>query len=316
MPGRQARSTVGGGEQPDAVDGAYGGGVHAGEGAGVADGVARRDLGRVPGAGVEQFDAVFAGRHGVEKVAHQAGFEIDTHPGEHGRYLGGRRRGRAGELWNNPGLFGFRQTDPQAQPERFGDFGGEEVAHVLSADPPHQFAGQETPGDGVVVERGSRLPQRRHRFERGHAPRPIREVRCADTGFGFEAAQPGPVGEQVGDRHIRFAVGGELRPVLPDRRIEVELSTFDEQVHAGCRDPFRGRHQHHQRLCVPSFSGDRIVPGPQVDDDPAVTMDTQLRGTRVFLVRLPERDPNVLVPTLDEPLDQHHHSSSRSGGTA
>ena len=68
------------------------------------------------------------------------------------------------------------------------------------------------------------------------------------------------MGEHVAQRDVGLAVGRELGPVARDRRIEIELSAFDQRVNAGGGHALGGGEDEHQRVRGP------LPPGPGVRD--------------------------------------------------
>ena len=112
------------------------------------------------------------------------------------------------------------QADPEVDAERLGDGLAEERAERAAGDPAHQLADRPAEVDHVVAVAGARLPERLLGLQAGDHAVPVVELagrrprRAArgrrPSGRASSAPSPSPCRR------------GELRPVLGDRRLEVE----------------------------------------------------------------------------------------------
>lgn len=202
------------------------------------------------------------------------------------------------------------ERDPKIEIERAGHLVVEEAADASPVDAPDDFTAEPTEGQRVVAKRLPRLPHRTLRGEpSGHAP-VIQHVikRCP----GRQRRQPGRVTHDVTDQHRLLPGCGELRPVLCDRSVEVELPSVREDRHADRDEPFASREHHLHGVASP---GDAAVsvrePAPEIDHGLAVDVGREgrpkLTASREVAFELAS---HTLEPRLDVPLD---HGESRFG---
>ena len=121
-------------------------------------------------------------------------------------------------------------ADVEVRAQRLGEFLAQERAQRPARDPPHDLADEVALSDGVVATGCTRLPPGRLGGEEFRHPIPVvPDVSGVDL---VETRQAGAVAHQMAHFDAFLAVGGELRPVLGDRRVEVEFATVGEQERA------------------------------------------------------------------------------------
>ena len=126
-------------------------------------------------------------------------------------------------------------ADVEVGTERTGDVLAHEVAERLPGHPLDDLALEVALGDGVVARRRARFPPRGLRAEQGSGPATVVEVLVAD-GL-LPARQAGGVAHHVTDLDRVLAVGGELRPHVGHRGVEVELAAVGEHQAGPGRTP-------------------------------------------------------------------------------
>src|SRR5262249_38500971 len=110
--------------------------------------------------------------------------------------------------------------------ERLRNLLGEERSERAAGDASHDLADERTEADGVIAGRRAGFPPRRLS---GEQRRDLLEV---EKIFEYERlcppGQAARVRQQVPHLDALLARGGELRPVLRDRGVEIELSAVGE----------------------------------------------------------------------------------------
>jgi hypothetical protein len=80
--------------------------------------------------------------------------------------------------------------------------------------------------------------------------------------------------EDPADEKPRLAVGGELRPIAGDRRVEVDEAAVDQHVDTGRGDALADRHAIADRVLEPALrAGGVAITAPEVDDRLAADRD-------------------------------------------
>jgi hypothetical protein len=124
----------------------------------------------------------------------------------------------------------------------------------------------------VVAVLGSGRPRRPLRGDRRHDRVPREDLVERERGVDRRHARA--MAERPAERDVALSLGGELRPVRGDRRIEVEQPSLDETQRAGGRDAL-GRREHERRRVFrprPLLVAVRQA-APQVDDHAAARVD-------------------------------------------
>ncbi|MNN47827.1 hypothetical protein D3C81_1622660 [compost metagenome] len=178
------------------------------------------------------------------------------------------------------------QTDMEIQPQRLGDPRHDGIARSAAIDPANQFADQPTEGDRRVAVRaiwrppglflrqciGHRLPVV-ERFGREHPA---------------QRRQTGAMAEQLAHRNALLAGGGELRPVVRHRRIQLQPALADQLQQGNAGECLGAGEQVENGVSLPLLT--RLPPcaaRPEIDDHLAANLDAQRRATLLMIVEEP-----------------------------
>lgn len=161
-------------------------------------------------------------------------------------------------------LLGLGEPDVEVGAERAGDLVAEELAQGATGDAADDLGLEVALGDQVVAAHGPRLPPGGLGGEVGGAGILVVEVGHGD-GRG-EAGEPGGVAHDLRHGDLVLAVGGELRPVPGDRRVEVEIAPVGEHQQRGGRHRLGGRPDVHDRVPLPRGAVLVSIAAPEVDD--------------------------------------------------
>ncbi len=108
----------------------------------------------------------------------------------------------------------------------------------------------------MITVRGVRLPQGALRLQRSNHGVPGENV--FEAQWAVDGRQACAVAEEPADRHLLFALGGELGPVFGHRCVEVEPALLGQHVRRGRHHTFGRGHDELQRV-------GRVGAAPQVD---------------------------------------------------
>ena len=116
------------------------------------------------------------------------------------------------------------------------------------------------------------------------------------------------VRQQPAHRNVFLAVGRELRPVLRDRRVDVEVATLREHRREDRGHPLRRREAQDDGVLLPRATGLSVGDAaPQVDHRLAVLVHGHRRAVFLTLVEVgAERVRHLLPPCLDRSVDRGH----------
>jgi hypothetical protein len=115
------------------------------------------------------------------------------------------------------------------------------------------------------------------------------------------------VAEQVPHLDVLLAVGGELRPVVADRRVHVELAALDQHQRGQRQHGLRRRPAVDDRVLGPRRRPLLVaVPAPQVDDGLPVEVDGHRRPQLVALEVARQHFPNSAEPVVAVALHLGH----------
>ena len=103
-------------------------------------------------------------------------------------------------MWRDPMLLLGRQSDPQVELERSGDFRIDKLADGFSRDPPDELAGEIAEGQSVIKVSRARFPPRLHVRERRRTAVPVEEIAARYSGFLVEAHKARSMRKDVANR--------------------------------------------------------------------------------------------------------------------
>jgi hypothetical protein len=123
-------------------------------------------------------------------------------------------------------VFGFGQADVDIDAERFGDLPAQVLAEGAAGHAADDLAEDEAEGDHVIALGGARLPPGLGLSDPGADGVPV------ESGFGPESFawtdDTAAVAHHCGDGDVLLAGLCELRPVLCDGGVEVDLTAVGE----------------------------------------------------------------------------------------
>src|SRR6266566_7130353 len=101
----------------------------------------------------------------------------------------------------------------------------------------------------------------------------------------WETRQSGLMGQQIGDRYVRFPVGRELWPIARNWSIWVQQATLDQHMCTRCRHTLATRHEDADRVGGVRSIIHLIAPCPEIHHPFPVTIDAELRTTFILQLR-------------------------------
>src|SRR6266496_5360139 len=124
---------------------------------------------------------------------------------------------------------------------------------------------------------------------RDHSPRcrpaTVEQFGHSDAAFCWETRQSGLMGQQIGDRYVRFPVGRELWPIARNWSIWVQQATLDQHMCTRCRHTLATRHEDADRVGGVRSIIHLIAPCPEIHHPFPVTIDAELRTTFILQLR-------------------------------
>ena len=133
--------------------------------------------------------------------------------------------------------------------ERPRDFLSHELVYRPPVNSAHQLAHQMREGQSVVARLGARLPERFLRCQHFAEFCPV-----VHDVFGHwlgPASQSRPMAHHLAHGDFSLACLGELRPIIGHGLVELQLAPVDQHVRAQRDEPFGGRPDIHDGICLP-----------------------------------------------------------------
>ena len=158
----------------------------------------------------------------------------------------------------------------------------------------------------MVAVGGARLPHGRLLLER--TDHRIPGQRLLQGEHGVDVGQAGLVAQEPPDRDGALAGRLELRPVLSNRCVDVEVAALGEEVGAGCGGALGGGEHELQRVFGVRGAGLAIrQPAPEVDDLATAHVHGRRGADLAVLLEVgAERLGHPLEPGLDRAPDLRH----------
>ena len=192
----------------------------------------------------------------------------------HDRARGLRGHGAAGRVGlqvGDPGEVLVADADLVVHPQGCADIFLHELLDRRARDPAHDLAREIADVDRVVGPLGLDRPGRRLDLQRRDHPVVMVDVACLGR---VGETDPAIVRDDVPDLDVGLAVLGELRPVLGDRRFEVDQPPICKDVHAGGAHTLGDRIHDAQRVLAPGLAARGVhMSAPEIDHFLAVMVD-------------------------------------------
>ena len=161
------------------------------------------------------------------------------------------------------------QTDVEVRFERFGHVLTEHLSDASTPRSTNDLAHQKAVGDRVVSVLGARLPPGLLFRKCVTHGRPVEEC-LSRQGFS-DRRQSALMREQPANGNVLLSGSAELRPVLDDRRVEIEKPLLDQSMGANRGHALGRRVGIDERVAFPFAVAVRALsgsdePAPEIDD--------------------------------------------------